>query len=301
MIRTFRHEALRYGEYSRLEEFVYDTPFQWGSKRTGPDLHRVGGKYANLWHYLHLDDPRSTSPGSNMPSYAFLAESQVDREGTAGKMRALRTIGVPYTDEQIAAAAALQQSQAQLIVDDLAAQGVELDPGSEMTALIAYLQRLGRGPHHYLRNHYPEPLSAEPPADPPSADPPSAEPTHRPTHRRRDRTPQQPTPSPNRPTRPRPRKENEMYQEFYADSHLLILPIIALGLFVASFLAILYWVVVHLRDSSLPEYMANLPLHDEPIVETPAARDAIDDNPHADDAIAGDTIAEEGLKDSSHE
>ncbi|MEM9553603.1 MAG: cytochrome-c oxidase, cbb3-type subunit I [Acidobacteriota bacterium] len=167
MIRTFRHEALRYGEYSRLEEYVYDTPFLWGSKRTGPDLHRVGGKYANLWHYLHLKDPRSTSPGSNMPNYAFLAESSVDRDQTDDKMRALRTIGVPYTDEQIADAVALQESQAQLIVDDLAAQQVELDPGSKMTALIAYLQRLGRGPQPVG----PEPvLAATPAADTPATD-----------------------------------------------------------------------------------------------------------------------------------
>jgi len=146
MIRTFRHEALRYGAYSRISEFVYDTPFLWGSKRTGPDLQRVGGKYADLWHYLHLRDPRSTSPGSNMPKYAFLAESSVDQESTGGKMEALRVIGVPYTDEQIEDAVALQRSQAQLIVDDLASQSSELDADSEMTALIAYLQRLGRGP-----------------------------------------------------------------------------------------------------------------------------------------------------------
>ena len=146
MIRTFRHEVLRYGPYSRLDEFVYDTPFQWGSKRTGPDLHRVGGKYGNLWHYLHLVDPRQTSPGSNMPSYEFLMNHPVDFDKTAGKMKTLRVIGVPYSDEQIAEAVATARSQAQLIADDLAAQQVTLDPDSKMTALIAYLQRLGRGP-----------------------------------------------------------------------------------------------------------------------------------------------------------
>ncbi|MDY7092918.1 MAG: cytochrome-c oxidase, cbb3-type subunit I [Acidobacteriota bacterium] len=167
MIRTFRHEVLRYGEYSRLQEFVYDTPFQWGSKRTGPDLHRVGGKYANLWHYLHLQDPRSTSPGSNMPSYDFLAETSVDQAGTAVKMRALQKIGVPYTEEEIEDAMAMQQSQAKLITDDLAAQSVDLDPGSQMTALIAYLQRLGRGPQPIG----PEPMVA---AGPPTSGSPEA-------------------------------------------------------------------------------------------------------------------------------
>jgi cytochrome c oxidase cbb3-type subunit I/II len=106
----------------------------------------VGGKYANLWHYLHLKDPRSTSPGSNMPNYAFLAETKVDQEGTSGKMTALKALGVPYTEEETTDAVALQRSQAKLIVDELASQSAELDPESEMTALIAYLQRLGRHP-----------------------------------------------------------------------------------------------------------------------------------------------------------
>jgi cytochrome c oxidase cbb3-type subunit I/II len=146
MIRPFRHETLRYGEWSRAEEFIHDTPFQWGSKRTGPDLHRVGGKYANLWHYLHLDDPRSTSPGSNMPRYHFLKDGRVDLDGLAGRMRVLRRLGVPCTDADLDAAAAAARAQGQLITDDLGAQQVRLAPDSEMAALIAYLQRLGRGP-----------------------------------------------------------------------------------------------------------------------------------------------------------
>jgi len=153
MVRPFRHEVLRYGDWSRAAEFRYNTPFQWGSKRTGPDLHRVGGKYANLWHYLHLDDPRATSPGSNMPRYHFLKDGRVDLDGIGQKMKVLRILGVPYDDESIATAAAVAQGQAALITDDLASQSVELAPDSDMTALIAYLQRLGREP---------QPLTAEP-------------------------------------------------------------------------------------------------------------------------------------------
>jgi len=146
MIRPFRHETLRYGEYSRASEFVYDTPFQWGSKRTGPDLHRVGGKYPNQWHYLHLKDPRSTSPGSIMPSYAFLMREKVPFIWTMDKMRVLKRLGVPYTDEEIHDAAALALQQGRLISEDLAKESITLAPDSKMTALIAYLQRLGRGP-----------------------------------------------------------------------------------------------------------------------------------------------------------
>jgi cytochrome c oxidase cbb3-type subunit I/II len=146
MIRPFRHETLRYGDYSRMEEFIYDHPFQWGSKRTGPDLHRVGGKYANLWHYLHMIDPRSTSPGSNMPSYKWLKTATVDFDGTGKKMHTLRALGVPYTESDITNAKTAALSQGQLVVDDLATGSVELAANSKLTALIAYLQRLGRGP-----------------------------------------------------------------------------------------------------------------------------------------------------------
>ncbi len=146
MIRPFRHETLRYGDYSRLEEFIYDTPFQWGSKRTGLDLHRVGGKYGNSWHYLHFDDPRSTSPGSNMPPYSFFKTNRVDFAELAGKMGVLRKIGVPYTDEEIMTSAGTAMSQALLITEDLATQSIPVDPESEMVAIIAYMQRMGRGP-----------------------------------------------------------------------------------------------------------------------------------------------------------
>jgi cytochrome c oxidase cbb3-type subunit II len=125
MIRPFRAEALRYGHYSVAGEFVYDHPFQWGSKRTGPDLHRVGGKYSDEWHRLHLINPRDLVPESNMPEYPWLEKALVDADGLAPRMKALRVVGVPYTDEQIANAKA------------------EVEGKTEMQALIAYLQGLG--------------------------------------------------------------------------------------------------------------------------------------------------------------
>ena len=146
MVRPFRHEVLRYGAYSRLEESIYDHPFQFGSKRTGPDLHRVGGKYPNLWHYEHLLDPRSTSPGSNMPSYAFMKTSHLDYAAIPGKLRAMWRLGVPYSDQDLTSGVEAARRQAQGIRDDLAKNSVEIDPESEILALIAYLQRLGRGP-----------------------------------------------------------------------------------------------------------------------------------------------------------
>ena len=126
MIRPFRAETLRYGHYSVAGEFVYDHPFQWGSKRTGPDLHRVGGKYSDEWHRLHLDNPRDLVPESNMPSYPWLAKAVVNADEIAPHMKALRTLGVPYTDAQIAAAP------------------TEVKGKTESEALIAYLQSLGR-------------------------------------------------------------------------------------------------------------------------------------------------------------
>jgi cytochrome c oxidase cbb3-type subunit I/II len=148
MIRPFRHEVLRYGDYSRLEESLLDHPFQWGSKRTGLDLARVGGKYDNLWHYLHLLNPRDTSPASNMPSYTHFMTKTVDPEVITRRMQALRKLGVPYTDEDIELAGQRFASQGQLIADDLRAKNASNVPApdSEMAAVIAYLQRLGRGP-----------------------------------------------------------------------------------------------------------------------------------------------------------
>ena len=126
MIRPFRAETLRYGHYSVAGEFVYDHPFQWGSKRTGPDLARVGGKYSDEWHRIHLENPRDVVPESNMPAYPWLAKNMVDASTMAPRMKALRTVGVPYTDAQINAAAE------------------EVKGKTELDALIAYLQGMGR-------------------------------------------------------------------------------------------------------------------------------------------------------------
>src|SRR5512140_138853 len=126
MIRPFRAETLRYGHYSVAGEFVYDHPFQWGSKRTGPDLQRVGGKYSDEWHRIHLNNPRDVVPESNMPAYSWLEKSSVDETSIAAHMKALRMVGVPYTDAEIAAAPA------------------DVKGKTELEALIAYLQILGR-------------------------------------------------------------------------------------------------------------------------------------------------------------
>ena len=125
MIRPFRSETERYGPYSLAGESVYDHPFQFGSKRTGPDLARVGGRYSDEWHRVHFMNPRDVVPESNMPGYPWLARSRIDESRTAAKMRGLRRVGVPYTDEQIAAAAE------------------EVKGRTEMEALVAYLQGMG--------------------------------------------------------------------------------------------------------------------------------------------------------------
>jgi len=125
MVRPFRAETLRYGSYSVAGEFVYDHPFQWGSKRTGPDLHRVGGRYSDEWHRLHLINPRDLVPESNMPAYPWLAQTAVAPQSMAPRLVALRRVGVPYSDAEIAAA------------------GDDVKGLTELDALIAYLQVLG--------------------------------------------------------------------------------------------------------------------------------------------------------------
>ena len=125
MIRPLAAETLRYGHYSTAGEFVYDHPFQWGSKRTGPDLHRVGGKYSDEWQRIHLNNPRDLVPESNMPAYPWLEKSALDPADLAPKMRALRRVGVPYTDAEIASAAG------------------EVAGKTELDAMVAYLQVLG--------------------------------------------------------------------------------------------------------------------------------------------------------------
>ncbi len=125
MIRPFRAETLRYGHYSLAGEFVYDHPFQWGSKRTGPDLHRVGGKYSDQWHVTHLNNPRDLVPESNMPAYPWLVKTPVDAAVMPAHMTALRRVGVPYTDAEIAGSVEAVKDK------------------TEMEAVVAYLQILG--------------------------------------------------------------------------------------------------------------------------------------------------------------
>jgi cytochrome c oxidase cbb3-type subunit I/II len=143
MIRPFRSETERYGEYSKAGEFVYDHPFLWGSKRTGPDLHRVGGKYPDAWHYNHMDDPRLTSPGSIMPRYSWLLTQKLDTSSLPARIGALRKIGVPYPAGYEAKAQKELEKQAAQVVQNLKAGSVKATPDREIIALIAYLQRLG--------------------------------------------------------------------------------------------------------------------------------------------------------------
>lgn len=143
MIRPFRSETERYGEYSKAGEFVYDHPFQWGSKRTGPDLAREGSKYPNSWHYNHMLDPTTMSPGSIMPAYDFLIEDDLDTSLTAAKINVMRKLGVPYDNDFDKIANQELVKQEILIADDLAKAGVKVAPNKEIVAIIAYLQRLG--------------------------------------------------------------------------------------------------------------------------------------------------------------
>ncbi len=144
MVRPFRHELERYGEYSKPGETIYEHPFLWGSKRTGPDLARVGGKYPHLWHVRHMENPRSTSPRSLMPPYYWLLSNELDVSTLQTKLSRLRAIGVPYTDAEINQAVSLAQQQAAEIAREVVDQGGPqgLDD-KEITALVAFLQRLG--------------------------------------------------------------------------------------------------------------------------------------------------------------
>ncbi|MDH3817102.1 MAG: cytochrome-c oxidase, cbb3-type subunit II, partial [Myxococcales bacterium] len=157
MIRPFTWETARYGEVSTMDDSIFDHPFQWGSRRIGPDLARVGGKYADVWHYKHMIDPREISPGSNMPPYPHLKTETIDFASTEVKLRAMRNVGVPYKAEQIQTAEEDAQAAATAIAAGLArdagvkvcdtpTEGCELLVNSRMVALIAYLQRLGRVP-----------------------------------------------------------------------------------------------------------------------------------------------------------
>ncbi|MBD0258639.1 MAG: cytochrome-c oxidase, cbb3-type subunit I [Cytophagales bacterium] len=143
MVRPFRSETERYGEYSKAGEFVYDHPFLWGSKRTGPDLHRVGQKYPDSWHYHHMVDPTSMSPGSIMPAYPWLLEKSYDKGLTPGMIAAMRQLGVPYEEGYEGQANADLDGQAEKIVKRLKEAGVQTTKDKEIVAMIAYLQRLG--------------------------------------------------------------------------------------------------------------------------------------------------------------
>ncbi|MBL8389174.1 MAG: cytochrome-c oxidase, cbb3-type subunit II [Hydrogenophaga sp.] len=156
MVRPFQAETLRYGPYSVAGEYVYDHPFQWGSKRTGPDLHRVGGRYSDEWHRTHLNNPRDVVPESNMPAYPWLANKPVDADTIAAHMKGLRTLGAPYTDEEIAKAAEDVKGKTQL------------------DAVIAYLQVLGTA----RTAAFAKPAAAAPAAEAaaPAAAAPAAEP-----------------------------------------------------------------------------------------------------------------------------
>jgi len=144
LVRPFRFETERYGEYSKAGEFVYDHPFQWGSKRTGPDLHRVGGKYPSLWHVRHMKQPGSTTPGSVMPRYPHLLTSPTDTSLIEAQMRAMRAVGVPYGDGEIETARTSIDGQARQIAAEVEAQqGPRGLADREIVALTAYLQRLG--------------------------------------------------------------------------------------------------------------------------------------------------------------
>lgn len=144
-VRPFRDETERYGPYSKAGEYVYDRPFQFGSKRTGPDLQRQGGKNKDSWHYLHFKNPRDTSPGSIMPNYPWLYTSKLDTSATVDKMKTLQKLGVPYTEEDVDKALKQMERDAKRIADRIKTDlGEEVPHDTEVIALIAYMQKLGK-------------------------------------------------------------------------------------------------------------------------------------------------------------
>ncbi len=143
MVRPFRDETLRYGEWSHAAEYSWDRPFQLGSRRIGPDLHRIGGKYPDSWHYEHMKDPRSTSPGSIMPPYTWLLTDKISPADVRRSLVALRMVGTPYTDDEVDHTEASLKAQGQPIVDRMASTGIVVEWDDEIVAMTAYLQRLG--------------------------------------------------------------------------------------------------------------------------------------------------------------
>jgi len=147
MVRPFKSETDRYGPFSTAGEGIYDRPFLYGSRRTGPDLARVGGKYPNSWHWLHFQNPRNLEPRSNMPDFAFLSRRPLDTSLTSRRLEAMRTLGAPYSDAEISGAVEAAMAQAKQVVASLQKDGVklsEVEARSETIALIAYMQALGR-------------------------------------------------------------------------------------------------------------------------------------------------------------
>jgi cbb3-type cytochrome c oxidase subunit II len=143
-VRPFRHELERYGEYQKAGETIYERPFLWGSKRTGPDLLRVGGKYSHLWHVRHMEDPRSTSPNSVMPPYPWLLRKETRLDNLTSKLTVLARLGTPYSEEEIANAEQIARAQASQIAEEIVQQGGPSGlETKEIVALVAYLQRLG--------------------------------------------------------------------------------------------------------------------------------------------------------------
>ncbi len=143
MVRPMRAEILRYGEWSRAFEYTYDRPFQLGSRRLGPDLHRVGGKYPDAWHYEHMRDPRSTSPGSIMPAYPWMIDHKIDPADIRASVVALSKVGHAYDDTSLEGVTASLEAQGAGIVANLATAGVSAEWDDEIVAMIAYMQRLG--------------------------------------------------------------------------------------------------------------------------------------------------------------
>lgn len=153
MVRPFRAETMRYGEWSRSWEVAYDRPFQLGSRRIGPDLAREGSKYPDAWHWEHMADPRATSPGSIMPPYPWLYTSRYEVDDITASVTAMKTLGVPYSDEEVANVSTALSTQSAEIVARLKDMNIQAEPDLEIIALISYLQRLGTDGKAAITNH----------------------------------------------------------------------------------------------------------------------------------------------------